>query len=550
MPISSDEQVMNAAGNQGDWTTDGFDAPQLNSSASATEIYREGGSCMEWVLKENIGVANGEAYTSVIPAAVDFTASLMKIFVAWFFTTSDADFGKLTNFRFGVSSDIGFETNYREWNVQSQVTTPDRYGWVPVRVFNQNPDFTGGTMVANSIDSVGWRCATGSLGTKLSGFDQIILISKVVGHSQTVTLQNLRDTDDTNDWGAIENYGPDFFKFNISIELGDGAGDTANTVFNITDKSIFFENIEPGHNLGFICVNPSSTNQLQFTLSGVGVTWNEQDSSVSQAQIFTNVQNCDIFRVSNSNFARGGRTTLSGYVSDADTFLTDCVFNACDRIDPGDFLFSRNAINNAEIGADEGAMLIDASFTSTVAARQTNNIFTRGTAGHALELASGTPANITLTGYTYSGYNATTGSNLTPNSGPADAAIYNNSGGAITITIAGGGDVPSVRNGPGATTTINAATQVTLTGLKDNTEVRVLDNVTAEFLDGIENATAGSPNDRSFSFSLSSGTVVDIAVFNIDWVLPPNNRIEDFTIPTSDASIPISQVRDRNYDPL
>jgi hypothetical protein len=90
---------------------------------------------------------------------------------------------------------------------------------------------------------------------------------------------------------------------------------------------------------------------------------------------------------------------------------------------------------------------------------------------------------------------------------------------------------------------------VTLTGLKDNTEVRVYDQTAPipNDLAGVENATTGTVDNRSFSFSLSSGTVVDIAIFNQDYILPPNNRIEDYTVPGNDASIPISQVRDRNY---
>ena len=34
--------------------------------------------------------------------------------------------------------------------------------------------------------------------------------------------------------------------------------------------------------------------------------------------------------------------------------------------------------------------------------------------------------------------------------GTTDAAIYNNSGGAITLNISGGGDTPTVRNGASA----------------------------------------------------------------------------------------------------
>ena len=148
-----------------------------------------------------------------------------------------------------------------------------------------------------------------------------------------------------------------------------------------------------------------------------------------------------------------------------------------------------------------------------------------------------------------SGYTGARGTNSTPASGSADAMFYNNSGGLITLNVSGGGQAPSVRNGAGATTTVNNNVSVTLSGMKDNTEVRVYDqsNPPVE-LAGIENATVGTVDDRSYTFSLSGGTLVDIVVFNVNWILPPNNRIEDFTIPGADTSLPISQVFDRNFE--
>ena len=171
--------------------------------------------------------------------------------------------------------------------------------------------------------------------------------------------------------------------------------------------------------------------------------------------------------------------------------------------------------------------------------------FEQADVGHAVEvLATGS-----WSGIKFVGYGGTPGSNPVAGTGAADAAVFNDTGGAITITIVAGGDSPSIRNGAGATTTVVAAVEVTLTGMKDNTEVRVYDQSAIPVeLAGIENVTAGTVDDRSFSFSLSATTVVDIAVFNTEWILPPNNRIENYTIPAADASLPISQVFDRNYE--
>lgn len=166
-----------------------------------------------------------------------------------------------------------------------------------------------------------------------------------------------------------------------------------------------------------------------------------------------------------------------------------------------------------------------------------NNTFVSPGSGHAIELtAAGT---YTFTGNSFSGYGA---------DGTTDAAIYNNSGGAVTINVVGGGDTPTIRNGTGASTTVNNNVSVTLTGMKDNTEVRVISSDNTTELDGIENAIAGTTDNRSFTFALSAGTVVNIMVLNLDWVLPPTNRITGFTVPTQDTSIPITQIADNVYE--
>ena len=107
---------------------------------------------------------------------------------------------------------------------------------------------------------------------------------------------------------------------------------------------------------------------------------------------------------------------------------------------------------------------------------------------------------------------------------------------------------PTVRNSAGSTTLISADVAVTLTGMKDNTEVRVFDNSTSNpqvELAGVENATDGTTDNRSFTFSLSAATIVDIVIVNVTY---ENQRIDAYTVPSSATSIPIQQRFDRNYN--
>jgi hypothetical protein len=56
--------------------------------------------------------------------------------------------------------------------------------------------------------------------------------------------------------------------------------------------------------------------------------------------------------------------------------------------------------------------------------------------------------------------------------------VYNNSGGAVTINVQNGGDTPSVRNGAGASTTINNAVTVSIDGVAEGTAIKVTANET------------------------------------------------------------------------
>ena len=158
-----------------------------------------------------------------------------------------------------------------------------------------------------------------------------------------------------------------------------------------------------------------------------------------------------------------------------------------------------------------------------------------GGVGHAIEItAIGTydsDGNI-FTGYAAQGGTA------------GDRAIYNNSGGLVTINVVNGGSTPTYRNGAGASTVINSNVAVTFDGMKDNSEVRVYNNSTGVELAGIENATAGTTDDRSFVASIAASTVVDYTIVNVAYEII---RIEAFTWPTASQTINIQQRIDRNY---
>jgi hypothetical protein len=157
--------------------------------------------------------------------------------------------------------------------------------------------------------------------------------------------------------------------------------------------------------------------------------------------------------------------------------------------------------------------------------------------GHGIEI-TGAAGTFSLVGHTFTGYAASNGST-------GNEAIYVNiASGSVTLNVTSGGSTPTIRTA-GATVTVNNNIAVTLTGMKDNTEVRVYaTGTTTPELAGIEDATSGSANNRSFTFSLTGGTAIDIRIYAVGY--QPAD-ILNYTVPGSDTSIPIQQVSDRWY---
>lgn len=240
-----------------------------------------------------------------------------------------------------------------------------------------------------------------------------------------------------------------------------------------------------------------------------------------------------------------------GTTSPGNFVVTDnatVALSACSMKDMGYFVLQSNTtventiFENCNLITQSSAVFDGCTFRSSKASTQiisnnpeliTNCSFYRvNGVHHAIELT--TSGSFTFTGNTFSNFGDT---NTT------SASLYNNSGGPVTMSISTG-DTPTYRNGAGATTSIVNNISVTLTGMIDGTEVRVYSTGTINELAGVEEATVGSSNDRSFTFSLTAGLIVDIVIINVTY---NNQRIDGYTIPAENSSIPIQQSFDRNY---
>jgi len=175
--------------------------------------------------------------------------------------------------------------------------------------------------------------------------------------------------------------------------------------------------------------------------------------------------------------------------------------------------------------------------TSTAYMQITNNLadiescsFISSGTGHAIVITTAGEYAFVKNTFTDYATNAGTAGNR---------AIYNNSGGEVIINI-DSGDTPSYTNGTGATTTINNTVTLTLTGIVNGSEVRILDAGTTTVRGGIEEVTG-----NSFAYGYSdSGSEVDIVIHKEEYIY---YRINNFTLPGTSSSVPIAQQYDRQY---
>ena len=242
-------------------------------------------------------------------------------------------------------------------------------------------------------------------------------------------------------------------------------------------------------------------------------------------------------------------TTLNGrgdfqMIDNAAVTQSNCVFT-----DMGTFRYNTNATMNGttwrrcDIVYQSGSTITGCDFDSANSSTAisgsnptlvTSTQFISDGSSHAYEVASA--GSYDWTDNIVEGY-------ATANGSTGNEVIYNTSGGVVVINVSGGSGTVSYRNGAGATTTINSTVPVTITGLKENTEVRVLGFGTTTELAGIENATAGVSGSREFTFSLSATTATTIKIHSLLY----QHLSLDYTVPSSATNVPIQQIFDRNY---
>lgn len=297
-----------------------------------------------------------------------------------------------------------------------------------------------------------------------------------------------RSTANQKAHGIIRELGTGLYSAQGPLNFGSSAS-ALDSWFDDTGRVLLFENRNISNDKYYIRVRGNASSANHFIL---------RNSTVTTAGPFVrcdfNGGNINTLTLSGCNFSGlGNAITFSSAADAAGHTVTGCTFQGCGRIDPGLVTFQDNTISNSTDAG--GAFLIDSDGTANISDVR----FVSGGTGHAILItATGT---YTFDALTYTGY----GANDT-----TDAAVYNNSGGAVTINVTGGGGSPTVRNGTGASTTVNNVRSYSISNIQPDSEIRIYDasDTTIE-LAGSESVT-GSLTRVGVTFGGSGYTNGDV----------------------------------------
>lgn len=412
--------------------------------------------------------------------------------------------------------------------------------------------WTGGTPPATSaIQYVGYAAVTGGTMTRAADNTWMDALWRLPATTPGIIVEGRNAG--TTDWSFADIYtqltiqsgafklGPSG-SYVLNAPLQIGINDTTTHGFADTNQTIFWDDQEyvaADHYVFSALGNAGGTTNITLGIkSGTGTAATGAQGITFQAASTGARWTMDLDDANLDTIGLYGCNFVHADVLELDTAnidLASCLFLDCSQANVSNATIVRATVVDANTVDGEAFMVTD-DFSDIV---NSNFFFSDG---HAIELNAATPTSQNNVGNQFSGYTNTVNS--------TDAAILNSASGSLTISSSGGSNLntSSYRNTGGGSTTITNNISVTLTGMKDNTEVRVYTTGTTTELAGTENATSGTTNNRSFTFSLSAATVVDIAIFNVSWIFPPNNRVTGYTVPGSDSSLPITQIFDRNYN--
>lgn len=269
------------------------------------------------------------------------------------------------------------------------------------------------------------------------------------------TWTDVAGDDDTNGWGLVGNPLAAQFQIGCPFEIGDDTAAT-DSYFTMDGEQLYLlGDVFGATHFFWSLLGSTGTNQLVINNSQIisvsGTTGSPCDLTWT-ASAFNNLQ------IDNSLFVDVGNVTCPA--NSATRWFRATTFLGPTSITPNAMEFTDCVMAAGVNTSADGLLILDTAGDSN---NMANISFVDDGAGHAII--------ITATGsYTFDNFTFTSGFTGTG----TNAAVYNNSGGAVTIAVINGGDTPSVRNGAGASTTITNNQTITFDGVSRGTSLKII----------------------------------------------------------------------------
>ena len=473
-------------------STSGWTGPTLSQE---DEIIKQGTYGLNSIVRNN----GTQEYYNVTNQ--DYSNQHLRLWV------STGVYGKfnssgLTGLRFFV--DDGSNTAY--WNIADKTTYQG--GWINIVVDSANPDSGSATMT--SIDDIGIEFGLTSSSKRVINtyVDYLRYGDGYVLYGTSWDFDDVVILDIASGYGITVLYEGVYFLYG-DLQIGRSS---EQTTFSENGSVLSFVDAPVASDLYGITIIGQSSSTFEF--KGCVIT-----SPVDKFYLdFDDTGITDL--IFNGNTVQGASTShFRANASQCEALAN--TFDGCGVIHPQGCKFEKNNISNTTTTGTDGSVYITdtASWTNLK-----DCTFSSYNGKYAIHIPASVTGTIAFNGLLFDG----SGTDV----------YWAGTAGTLTINLSGGSDASSYSSG-GGTVTFASSNTFTLTGLIDNTEVRIYTSDLATELYGIENSSGGSV---IYNYS---GTYSDVVVVinNVDY--EPIRLIVD--LGSTNSTIPIQQRFDRNY---
>ena len=452
------------------------------------------------------------------------TLPSLGVFLVWHQLTSPGAMDTYTNggLRLVVGTDVN---NWKAWAVGGKLTPPNPYGG-----WQNNPidptiayEYSYGTPPTTTYAAVGSACNLlsgifkgnphqcdairyGRAEARMAGGET----ANYATFSGFAAKNDANDvTDGYNRWGLIQSIMGGFFWKGL-MTLGYGSA----VDFRDQNKNIFVQDtrkVQSGFNKIEVRQSGSRVDWTGISIAALGTVSKGMFEAIDDADI--NLDSCTFI-------------DMSTFIFKPNSTILSSIFRRCDQVTAGGATFTECKFENSPAAAS----LLAASTTLI-----TKCTFISDGSNHAIEID--TPGEYTFSGHTFVGY-------ATENGSTGNEVIYNNSGGEVILNASGNTGTISYRNGPDASTVVNATVNVTIIANVSlvGAEVRIYDLDTTPPEYGTELAGIESNGTANYIYAGTEGNTILIQVMKDGYI----EYTQEYIMPGSNSNLNILLKLDEN----